>query len=439
MEKDVEAWARGKGFDAEESKRGMNSAVRKASTMEAGKLSFLPIISLNPIDSDQNWHGDGPGGESEAYSACFLLTLALLVLNAALECPRLLFMLMVSEADGACFYNTVCSCFGGDPRKLRNRVLQSLAGDWEKPCHYPGHTGRTHKEALENEFKRKFPRAKDFIKFAWKSNDEGELPESRSVELWRTAELLCKVLCILSRSGNDGELVPVQLVHPKDAHGNPGYLMNGMHGVGGNHYNKLLLAWDGAGEEPELVGRDKKAFESTESLRISETAWNSKALQAKGEALVAIAGLGALHLAENAMGGKEGLLDLVREVLLENAGKLDGLCDEESRRKAAERLADTVSDTAVLVNLFSETASLKDGLEPFLPSDSEPISTTPTAAGGEDKEEEFDAQAKALARAPVMPSVDASAALAIEQRSQVRSSDLPSARVSQNRIDHYFG
>ena len=397
MEEAIETWAKANGHNVEECARGMHEAVRRVSTMQAGKISFLPITSPNSIGPDQNGHVDGPGGESEAYLASFLLTFALFVLNAASECPRLLFMLIISEGDGACFYNTVCSLWGGDPRELRRRVFRSLVKDWKKPCPYPGHTGCTYKQVLEDEFKQLFPTTRSFYNRVWKPNEKGELPDSRPLELWRTAELKRKKLCILSRNGNDGELVPEQVVYPMDAQaeGDPGFLMNGMNGQGGSHYNRLLLAHDGASNDAlDLVGKHNKAFESTESLPISEAFWNSKALVAKGEALSVIVQLGATHIAENLMGGNERLMAQVRNMLRECAAQHEGLGDKESRTKAGDILAGSVSDMGIAAALLSEPAVIEDELARILASSSEQILTTltgrVTAVGGEENVEEYE-------------------------------------------------
>jgi hypothetical protein len=371
-----------KGYNLKEFVDGTSAVGLAVSMMQAGKLSCLPFTGPSKFVQNED--------TSKSYWAGFILEWSLTVLNFAIDLPQMLFMVLISEPDGTCMYSTVCMCVGGlNPRKLRKDVLRSLVKDWEKPCTYVGHKVRTFKAALEVEFERTFSSPEDFYNFVWKVDSKGLLPFSGSVELWRTAELVCKILCICSRSPRDGLLVLEQVVHPKNAEGDPLYLVNGVNGQGGSHYNQLLLASDGASEAlPEVMGEVEMVYDSTESLRFSSADWISKMLLAKSDALVAIAHLDAMNIAETSLGGKEKLVALARNALREIAQGLDQLGNEESMRKAAAILAESVSDLSVLLHLISNTAALRAKMAVILAEFPEPPSTTLPAAGLEQNEQE---------------------------------------------------
>jgi hypothetical protein len=352
--------------------------------MQSGKLCLLPVTGPSTFLQ-------GQGDESESFWAGFLLAWSLMVLNALVEVPQMLFMLLIAKADGSCFYSTFSISCEGNYQKLRRKVLRSLANVWEKLCPYPGHEGMTFKNALETDYKRDFKSAQDFLSFAWKRDQKGDLPFSRSVELWRTAEEVKKVLFICSRNPQDSQLVLESVVYPMNAQavGDPVYLMNGIHGQGGNHYNGLLYAGERSGKDfPEVVGVCEESVDSTESLCFSEAAWKSKEFMAKGDALSTILRLDAMHIAEKSLGGKENLMYLSRKVICQVAAQQDVPSDEESKLKAAAVLAESLSEPADVANLISVNAALIEELQRILATITEPLSTTLPSAGGVQKEEE---------------------------------------------------
>ena len=137
------------------------------------------------------------------------------------------------------------------------------------------------------------------------------------------------------------------------------FLLHGMRGTGGEHFD-ILLAEDSSDEDAD----------EPDALHMSESAWQSARRLAMGACLARLLSVDALNLAVAALGGGgEQLLEALREAVREAGvlqADLPGGPGPDALRAAARWLADGTTETGQLAKLLGCTALLRSALADIL-------------------------------------------------------------------------
>ena len=139
------------------------------------------------------------------------------------------------------------------------------------------------------------------------------------------------------------------------------FLLHGMRGSGGEHFDTLL-----AEDSPE----EDADSEEPDALHMSESAWQSARRLAMGACLARLWSVDALNLAVAALGGGwELMLEALREAVREAGvlqADLPGGPGPDDLRAAAWRLADGATEAEELARLLGCTELLRSALADLL-------------------------------------------------------------------------
>jgi hypothetical protein len=344
---------------------GKAAAAEPISRLQAGGFSALPLLDPNQVPTPPSADA-GSNEESQAFREGFYSTLEFAVLAASSVKPKARFLHLPARADGFCLFDAVSTAVGGTAEEWREQVVTALCKAWGEACSaglmLAGHAGRTVGEALVVEHGEAFSGPEEYAAHMSTRNGKGEVPQGTAVEAERLASLVQRAVWILAREP-DGGVSHSMLFLPSDGiiSGDTVFLLHGMRGTGGEHFDTLLTedSSEDAADEPG-------------ALRMSESAWQSARRLAMGACLARLWSVDALNLAVSALGGGEQLLEACREAVAE-AGALQadllGGPGPDALRAAAWRLANGATEAEQLAKLLSSTALLRSALADLLVED----------------------------------------------------------------------
>ena len=358
-------WATARGLIMPMFDLGKAAATELVSRLQAANFSALPLLDPNRVPAPSAADA-GTDEENRAFREGFYRTLELAVLAARSSKPKARFLHLPARANGFCLFDAVSTTVGGSAEEWREKVVKALCSEWGEACSaglgLAGHGGRTVGEALASEHGEAFSGPEEYAEHMRKRNGKGEVPQGTSVEAERLASLVHRAVWILTREP-DGGVSHSMLFLPSDGviSGDTVFLLHGMRGTGGEHFDTLL-----AEDSPE----EDADSEEPDALHMSESAWQSARRLAMGACLARLWSVGALNLAAAALGGGwELLLEALREAVMEAGvlqADLPGGPGPDDLRAAARRLADGATEAEQLVRLLGCTAILRSAMADLL-------------------------------------------------------------------------
>ena len=356
-------WAKERGLNMKSFDMGKAAAAELISRLQAGSFSALPLLDPNQVPTPPSADA-GSNEENQAFREGFYRTLEFAVLAATSVKPKARFLHLSACANGFCLFDAVSTTVGGSAEEWREKVVKELCRHWGEACSaglgLAGHAGRSVGEALAFEHGKAFSGPDEYAEHMHKRNSKGEVQQGTAVEAERLASLVHRAVWILTREP-DGGVSHSMLFLPSDGviSGDTVFLLHGMRGTGGEHFDTLLA------EDSSEEGTDEP-----DALRMSESAWQSVRRLAMGACLARLYSVDALNLAVAALGGGgEQLLAACREAVRE-AGALQadlpGGAGPDALCAAAWRLADGEAEAAQLARLLGCTASLRSALTDLL-------------------------------------------------------------------------
>lgn len=357
-------WAKERGLDMKSFDMGKAAAAELVSRLQAASFSALPLLDPNQVPTPPSADA-GSDEENQAFREGFYRSLELAVLAASSSTKlKARFLHLPARADGFCLFDAVSTTVGGSAEEWREKVVKALCREWGEACSaglgLAGHAGRTVGEALAFEHGKAFSGPEEYAEHMRKRNGKGEVPQGTSVEAERLATLVHRAVWILTREP-DGGVSHSMLFLPSDGviSGDTVFLLHGMRGMGGEHFD-TLLAEDSSDEDAD----------EPDALRISESAWQSARRLAMGACFARLWSVDALNLAGAALGGGgEQLLEALREAVREAGvlqADLPGGPGPDALRAAAWRLAGGTTDAGQLAKLLGCTALLRSALADLL-------------------------------------------------------------------------
>ena len=357
-------WAKERGLDMKSFDMGKAAAAELVSRLQAASFSALPLLDPNQVPTPPSADA-GSDEENQAFREGFYRSLELAVLAASSSTKlKARFLYLPARADGFCLFDAVSTTVGGSAEEWREKVVKALCREWGEACSaglgLAGHAGRTVGEALAFEHGKAFSGPEEYAEHMRKRNGKGEVPQGTSVEAERLASLVHRAVWILTREP-DGGVSHSMLFLPSDGviSGDTVFLLHGMRGMGGEHFD-TLLAEDSSEEDAD----------EPDALHISESAWQSARRLAMGACFARLWSVDALNLAVAALGGGgEQLLEALREAVREAGvlqADLPGGPGPDALRAAAWRLAGGTTDAGQLAKLLGCTALLRSALADLL-------------------------------------------------------------------------
>ena len=344
---------------------GKVAAAELVSRQQADGFSALPLLDPDqvptPLAADT-----GSEEERQAFHEGFYRTLELAILAASSVETHFLhresahFLHIPARANGFCLFDAVSISVGGTAEEWREQVVKALCKEWGDACSaglgLAGHTGRTVGEALAAEHGKAFSGPEQYAAHMTTRNGKDEVPQGTVVEAERLANLVKRAVWILTRE-RDGGVSHSMLFLPGVISGDTVFLLHGMRGTGGEHFDALIVEESSEDTADEL---------DLDVLRMSESAWHSCRRLAMGACLARLWSLDALNLASTALGGAEQLLEACREAVGE-AGALQanhlGEPGPDALRAAAWQLAAEATEADQLARLLGCTALLRSALK----------------------------------------------------------------------------
>jgi hypothetical protein len=343
---------------------GKAAATELVSRLQADSYSALPLLDPNQVPTPP-CADVASNEESQAFREGFYTTLEFAVLAASSVKPKARFLHLPARADGFCLFDAVSTAVGGTAEELREQVVKALCKEWGEACSaglmLAGHAGKTVGEALAVEHGKAYSEPEEYAAHMRTRNGKGEVPQGTAVEAERLASLVQRAVWILTREP-DGGVSHSMLFLPSDGviSGDTVFLLHGMRGTGGEHFD-TLLAEDGLD--------DAAGVSRSDALHMSESAWQRARRLAVGACLARLGSADALNLAEMALGGGEQLLEACREAVREAGAQqadLLGGAGTDALRAAAWQLADEATEAEQLAKLLGCTPLLRSALAELL-------------------------------------------------------------------------
>ena len=347
---------------------GKAAAAELVSRLHAGSFSALPLLDPNHVHTPPAADA-GSMEENRAFREGFYRTLELAVLAAKSVKPTARYLHFPARADGFCLFDSVGTTVGRSAEETREQVVRALCKEWGDACsaglELAGHAGSTVGEALSVEHRKAFRGPEEYAAHMRTRNGKGQVPQGTTVEAERLASLVQRAVWILTREP-DGGVSHSVLYLPSDGviSGDTVFLLHGMRGTGGEHFDTLLVEGSSEGD----------AAGEQDVLCMSHSAWQSARQLAMGACLARLWSADALNLAAAALGGGEQLLAACRDAVREAGALQDGLPGRpgpDALRAASSRLADGATEAEQLAQLLGCTAHLQDALVVLLVEDAE--------------------------------------------------------------------
>ena len=346
-------WAEELGLNAEGFDLGAAAAAELASRLHAGRVSILAGLDPSCVTTPPCPAAAASDAVRQAFEVGFRCTLKLAILAADNTPPGTRFLHLPSLAGGLCLFDAIRAAAGGSAEEGRKRVVVALCGAWGEACPagllLAGHAGRTVGHALAEEHGVAFAGPEAYAAYMATTDDKGALPQATAVEVERAASLEGRAVCSTTRVAEDGGVALQGLHLPADGvlRGDVVFVLHGMLGMGGEHFDALLPMEEAEGGPPELADEEDRdgaggRVGGLDVVRVSAAAWRTARNLAVGASIAGLWRAGALRLAAAAVrGGEAGLVAACREAVREaGAPQADRPRGPRGRERAGLRPAE---------------------------------------------------------------------------------------------------